>query len=137
MFRIRIGFFLIRIPPGRNLKSDPDTDPDHRKMLIFRNIDRKQLGLLPVLSVLHIFSNLCHSLLSVSIFVMICLKMSFGFWLSEQICPQRDPDLHTHTETDTGGKFLGDPELKHCCLECVLGSVTDPHSFIRVRIQKF
>ncbi len=81
-FRIRIGFSRIRIP-GKIILVDPDTDPDHLKSkLLFINIDSKQPGLHTELSIPHIFSKMCHTLLSGSIFVLIRLINSLGFWLS-------------------------------------------------------
>ncbi len=82
MFRIRIGFFLYP-DPSKNLNANPDPDKISMRIRIqakiavqiniqirgkclgpFRNIDNKQPELHPVLSVPHIFSKLCHILLS-------------------------------------------------------------------------
>jgi hypothetical protein len=46
---------------------------------IYGSLRNTEPGLLPVLSVLHIFSKLCQIFLSASVFVMICLKKSLGF----------------------------------------------------------
>jgi hypothetical protein len=67
---------------SRNLKANPEFGSGP-----IRNIDSKQPGLHSVQSVPPIFTNLCHILVSVTVFDKICLKKSLDVLLTEQICP--------------------------------------------------
>jgi hypothetical protein len=77
------AFFFCWSWLSKNLSADP-----YRIQIIekcwrsFRNIDSKQPELHPVPPVPHIFSKLCHILLSMYILVMICFKKSLR-WIQE------------------------------------------------------
>ncbi len=73
-------FFLqIRIQAKFQCGSGYEYESRSSENIMDLSEDSKQLGLHPVLYVPYIFSKMCQILLSMSFFVIICLKKSLGF----------------------------------------------------------